>query len=212
MVNTCLFSNQLSHRLKSDLYLPYFIGMTEKIRRILDSFLKYRSQISYSVGKIVRKEDIEDIVQETFVKSYEADLKQKIQYPKTYMLRTAKNLALNHVNTSTYKCDVPVENINVPVTSLNTQSLESEFESKERFLLFCRATDQLSGSVRQAFILKKVYGWSQKKIAEYLELSESTVEKHIAKGLFLTSQYIRRKQGDSKRAASKPTSIKAAKS
>jgi RNA polymerase sigma-70 factor (ECF subfamily) len=187
-----------------------YIGMTEKIRRILDSFLKYRSQLSHSVGKIVRKEDIEDIVQETFVKSYEADLKQEIQYPKTYMLRTAKNLALNHVSTSSYKCDVHVDDVSAPIASLNTRSLESEFESKERFLLFCRATDQLSGSVRQAFILKKVYGWSQKKIAECLNLSESTVEKHIAKGLFLTAQYIRQKQEETKQTASKKTNVKAA--
>jgi RNA polymerase sigma-70 factor (ECF subfamily) len=166
--------------------------MTKRIRRILDSFLKYRSQLSCSVGKIVRKEDIEDIVQETFVKSYEADLKQEIQYPKTYMLKTATHLALNHVNKSAYKYDINVDEVTAP--NLNTQSLESEFESKERFLLFCRATEQLSGSVRQAFILKKVYGWSQKKIAEYLDLSESTVEKHIAKGLALSIKYVRQKQ------------------
>lgn len=166
--------------------------MTERIKRILDSFLIYRSQLSRSVGKIVRKEDIEDIVQETFVKSYEADLKQKIQYPKTYMLKTATHLALNHVNTSAYKYDVNVDDLSAPIQ--NPQSLESEFESKERFLLFCRATEQLSGSVRQAFILKKVYGWSQKRIAEYLDLSESTVEKHIAKGLALSIKYVRQKQ------------------
>jgi RNA polymerase sigma-70 factor (ECF subfamily) len=166
--------------------------MTERIKRILDSFLVYRSQLSRSVGKIVRKEDIEDIVQETFVKSYEADLKQEIQYPKTYMLKTATHLALNHVNTSAYKYDVNVDDLAIPIQ--NSQSLESEFESKERFLLFCRATEQLSGSVRQAFILKKVYGWSQKKIAEYLGLSESTIEKHIAKGLALSIKYVKQKQ------------------
>ena len=162
-------------------------SVTQKIRDILESFLKYRSQLSYSVGKIVRKEDIEDIVQETFVKSYEADLKQEIQYPKTYMLKTATHLALNHVNRSAYKHDINVDDFATQVPNFNTRSLESEFESKERFLLFCRATENLSGSVRQAFILKKVYGWSQKRIADYLSLSESTVEKHIAKGLFLSA-------------------------
>ena len=36
---------------------------------------------------------------------------------------------------------------------------------------------------RRAFVLKKVYGYSQREIAQELELSESTVEKHIANGV-----------------------------
>ena len=59
-------------------------------------------------------------------------------------------------------------------------------------MFFCRATDQLSASVRKCFILKKVYGLSQKEIASYLNLSESTVEKHVAQGLLKSVQYIKR--------------------
>ena len=69
----------------------------------------------------------------------------------------------------------------VPIL-IGEQQLEDEVTSKERFLLFCRATEQLSQPVRKCFILKKVYGMSQKEIAEQMCLSESTVEKHIAKG------------------------------
>ena len=61
------------------------------------TYLKYRSRLMRAVGAIVPSEDIEDIVQETFVKSYEANLKQEIRYERTYMLKTARNLALNHV-------------------------------------------------------------------------------------------------------------------
>jgi len=38
--------------------------------------------------------------------------------------------------------------------------------------------------------LKKVYGLSQKEVAQYLQLSESTVEKHVAKGLLKSVQYM----------------------
>ena len=69
--------------------------------------------------------------------------------------------------------------------------LEDEYTSKERFLLFCKATEQLSPSTRKCFILKKVYGMSQKEIASEMQLSQSTVEKHIAKGLLKTMLYMR---------------------
>jgi len=40
-------------------------------------------------------------------------------------------------------------------------------------------------------VLKKVYGLSQKEIAEYLGISQSTVEKHVAKGLLMCVQAMR---------------------
>jgi len=60
--------------------------------------------------------------------------------------------------------------------------VESEVDSQERFLHFCRAVRALPLQCRRAFILKKVYGLSQREIAAYLEISESTVEKHVARG------------------------------
>ena len=42
-----------------------------------------------AVSAIVSSDDIEDIVQEAFIKSYEAELKQEIRYERTYMLKTA---------------------------------------------------------------------------------------------------------------------------
>ena len=66
---------------------------------------------------------------------------------------------------------------------MRSMALEDEVTSKERFLFFCRVTNELSPQVKKCFILKKVYGLSQKEIAVKMSLSESTVEKHIAKGL-----------------------------
>jgi RNA polymerase sigma-70 factor (ECF subfamily) len=83
------------------------------------------------------------------------------------------------------------------VVGLTSLKFEEQFESKERFLLFCRATEQLSDVVRKTFILKKVYGFSQKEIANYLNLSESTIEKHVAKGLLKCAEYMERVEKNS---------------
>jgi len=160
--------------------------------KLLDVFLSYSANIKMFVSRIVKKDDIDDIVQETFVKSYEADLKQEIKYARSYMLKTAKNLALNHIAKWDNKYNDSLEDFVEPPVQLSSANLESEFESKERFLQFCRATEQLTSSVRKSFVLKKVYGLSQKEIAQYLNLSESTVEKHIAKGLLSCAKHMER--------------------
>lgn len=157
---------------------------------LTDIFISYQKTIKYYISRLVKPDDIDDIVQETFVRSYEANLKQEIKYAKSYMLKTAKNIAFNHNAKWDNKFNDSIEDFVEPPVELSSNHFEDDYESKERFLAFCRATDKLSGSVRKCFILKKVYGLSQKEVAQYLQLSESTVEKHVAKGLLKSVQYM----------------------
>ena len=62
---------------------------------------------------------------------------------------------------------------------------DSEFSN------FCEAIRLLPVQCRKVFVLKKVYGYSQREIAAQLNLSESTVEKHIATGMKRCTQFMR---------------------
>jgi RNA polymerase sigma-70 factor (ECF subfamily) len=167
------------------------------------TYFKCRAVLAKIIGGIVKSDDVEDIVQDTFIKSYEAGLKQEIKFERTYMLKTAKNLALNHVAKASERKNQSLDDMQSLPNDLTSNSLESQVESKERFLHFCRATDTLSVEVKRVFLLKKVYGMSQKDIAKYIGLSESTVEKHVAKGLLQCSLYLQQLiNSDTKRTAS----------
>ena len=48
--------------------------MTEK-STLAETYIKYRGKLMRAISNIVSKDDIEDIVQEAFIKSYEAELK-----------------------------------------------------------------------------------------------------------------------------------------
>tara|TARA_R110001592_G_scaffold194975_1_gene442612 strand:- start:492 stop:1052 length:561 start_codon:yes stop_codon:yes gene_type:complete len=165
-------------------------------------FVNYTANIKRYINKIGSPDDIDDIIQETFIRTYEADLKEEIKYARSFILKTAKNLALNHVNKWDNKYSDSLDDSADALTGLTSLKFEEQFESKERFLLFCRATEQLSIVVRKTFILKKVYGFSQKEIANYLNLSESTVEKHVAKGLLKCAEYMERIEQNSTPKAS----------
>lgn len=47
----------------------------------------------------------------------------------------------------------------------------------------------MSPRVRDAFVLRKVHGYRQKEIAKQLGISESTVEKHIARGMAVIMEF-----------------------
>ncbi len=174
-----------------------------KAPKVSSLFDHYRPKLASFISRIVKPQDIDDIVQETFVKSIEAELKQNIDYPRTFMLKTAKNLALNHVKRWDNKYKDSLEDFSESVVDLKSSTLEAEFESRERFLLFCRAVDQLPSQCRKTFVLKKVYGFSQKEVAAYLKISESTVEKHVAKGMLSCFEYIENLQTTDTRTSSK---------
>jgi RNA polymerase sigma factor (sigma-70 family) len=151
---------------------------------LLGAFLECRKGLTRLVARIVKPHDVDDILQETFIRVCAAAEKTSIQHPRSFMLKTAQNLALNHV-TSAYQRRTQMEDFTCSDVSPLTLPLEDGVESEERFLGFCRAVRTLPPQCRRVFVLRKVYGLTQQEIAAYLEISESTVEKHIAKGLTL---------------------------
>lgn len=153
--------------------------------KITAAFAEIRPALLRLVGRIVGPDSIEDVVQETYVRSYQASRQQEIHHPRSFMYRTAKNIALNHLNRADNKLTTTVADFSEPNVYLETAMIESEleFESRERFFVFCQAVEALPLQCRRVFILKRVYGLSQKEIAAQLGISESTVEKQVAKGI-----------------------------
>ncbi len=157
---------------------------------LLEAFLGGRSLLARVVGRIVPPHDIDDVLQEAFLRSYEAGDKTPIRHPRAFLLRTATNVALNQVQRAENKVTQQIEDFSRLDVYHTAESAESHFETHERFLLFCRAVKTLPARCRHAFILKKVYGLSQREIADFLKIRESTVEKHIAKGLSMCKAYM----------------------
>lgn len=148
-------------------------------------YLKCRSALARTVRRIVRPHDVEDILQEAFMRSFEAEGREPIHDARAFLLRTARNLALDHVSRAAYRTSDPLEGVDETRLAEDAVSPEARLDSERRFLAFCEAVGSLPEQCRRVFVLKKVYGLSQGEIAERLGIAQSTVEKHIAKGLQL---------------------------
>lgn len=164
---------------------------TKKEDSLTQVFMRYRGILERMLAPLVKPHDIEDIVQETFVKTYEKNLTHQIHHPKTYLYQTAKHLAFNHLAKKANQLEELTGDFADLDVSSEWKPLEADIESKEKFQLFCRAVRELPPQCRRAFILKRIYGLSQKEIARYLEISERTVEGHIAKGMVKCAQYLK---------------------
>lgn len=156
----------------------------------LKNFLAIRPLLFRVVGRIVRPEEIEDIVQETFILSYAASRKKKIGSPRAFMMQTAKNIAFNITKRADHKQHFSFEDLLEDDFMMHTENVEERYQAEEMFIYFCRAIAELPIDCRRVFILKKVYGLSQAEIAERFGISVSMVEKHVAKGMAMTGGYM----------------------
>lgn len=150
-------------------------------------FLSTRKRLMGVVGKIVPASEVEDIVQDTFVRAHLVKNKQDIQKPEAFMVQVAKNLAFDYVKSArVQKAYDPGDDFFDFLDSLHPEAhVDSAYKilaSEQEFERFCEEAKKLPGKCREVYLLRKVYGFSQKEIAARLGLSESTVEKHIANG------------------------------
>lgn len=158
-------------------------------------FMGIQKSLAKVASTIAPPREIEDIVQETYVRICEISNDEPINSPRSFMYRIVKNLALDYVKRAENRLSVSLDDSqNTDIQDLLEQAGEdSTFNtvaSKEEFELFCKAVRQLPVQCRRVFVMKKVYGYSQKEIAVDLNISESTVEKHIAYGIKRCCHYM----------------------
>ena len=119
-----------------------------------------------------------------------AEINTRIRSPKAFLFKTAKNLALKHLDKCSYRLVDHIEDLSTLEVLVDEISTESRAQSEEQFSIFCRAVSTLPLQCRKAFILRKVYGLSHQEVAEHLNISVSTVEKHLAQGLIKCNDYM----------------------
>jgi len=131
-----------------------------------------------SVSKIVPPKDIEDIVQETYVRVCQIESSSDIKYPRSFLFKTAKNLALDHVKRAESRLTsgaVDDDDFDASISDAWRDDPYDNVSSNGDFAFFCEAVRQLPLQCRRVFVLKKVYGYSQKEISKTLGISQSTV-------------------------------------
>ncbi len=166
-------------------------------------YLASRGGLSRILSQMVPPHEIEDIVQETYVRICQIENKDRISSPKSFMFKTARNLALDYLKQSNVKLVDRVENMQELEYLLSDENKDEMYESAlidNEFSHFCDAVRQLPVQCRKVFVLKKVYGSSQREIAAHLNISESTVEKHVANGMKRCTQYMRKMNSHSNKS------------
>lgn len=175
--------------------------------RILTEFETSKTALRRYLGRFFRRpQDVEDFLQETFVRAYAAEARGPILMPRAYLFRVAKHVSLNEIARRKNSATDSVEDFDDPdvVGSGNQPGVEQEVDGRRQLALFANAVAALPSQCRKVLVLKKIEGLSQREIAARLGIAESTVEKHLAKALLLTRDFMARRDPSSALDASLP--------
>lgn len=156
----------------------------ERRKRLLDQIFSHRVALQkYLRNFTAGAEDVEDLVQEAYVRVCALPDGQVVDSPRALLFRIARNLAVDRARQKFSHATDDVADFE----PLNVSSTEAEPDEQvdlsRRFESFCAAVDSLPPLCRRVFVLRKVYQLSHAEIAQVLGLSHSTIEKHVAKGL-----------------------------
>ena len=135
--------------------------------------------------------DVDDIVQESYLKLLETKRHHEIVSPKAYLFTTARNAALSILRRPRIFSDEPVTDLTESsIVEADPDAAELTSRRHEIAMLM-DAIDTLPPRCREIFILRKLRGVPQKEIANRLGLSVQTVQVQVARGAAKCAAYFR---------------------
>ncbi|MFJ4141944.1 RNA polymerase sigma factor [Pseudomonas sp. NPDC089734] len=135
-----------------------------------------------------------DLVQESFLRLAELQDKERIDNSSAYLYRTAHNLLIDHVRQQMRR-----KTDNVPHEALEDvideqPGLDEEAATEQHKRRLRDAIAELPERTQEVFRLNRLEGLTHAEVARRLDISDSSVQKHLAKALAHVMQRLQEAQ------------------
>lgn len=145
---------------------------------------------SWLRGKFPYLPDVDDIVQESYLRMIRAHEAGKVGYAKAYLFTTARNFVHDLFRRRGVVAIDPVADISaLGVIEERLDAADAASRQQELDLL-AEAVRELPDRCRQVMTLRLLYGFSHKEIASELRISEHTVKAQLAKGMRRCAEFL----------------------
>lgn len=147
----------------------------------------------YLRGSFPAVRDVDDVVQESYLRMWRARAEQPIQSARAFLFTVARRLALDLVRREAVSPLQRVADIaGLPVLE-ERPSVADTLGQQEKIKLLARAVGSLPARCREVVMLHKIQGLPQREVATRLGLSEKTVENQVALGVKRCEEFFRRR-------------------
>ena len=127
--------------------------------------------------------DIDDLVQEAYVRVLRAKDGGRINYVKAFLFSTARNLALDIFRRRKVVSIDGVANLDDLSVLDEKPDIGEALDRQHELEMLAESVRSLPERCRQVLTLRLLYGYSQKEISEQLGISHHTVKAQLEKGV-----------------------------
>ena len=140
------------------------------------------------LGQLSGSVEIDDVVQETYGVLAALDSVSHIRDPRSYLYTTARSILLQQVRRARIVAIESMAEIESLCIHEDAWAADAAQLQRQQLHWLAEQIALLPERCREAFVLRKIHGYSQREIAQQMGIAESTVEKHIGLGLRLLMQ------------------------
>lgn len=154
-----------------------------RLSAVTDTFVEHsRFLKSFLHRYINRDQDIEDIAQEAYIRAFKVEQNSEVEHPKALIFTIARNIALSELRSKARRVTDYMEECQAMPEAVS-HTAEEEVVALEHLEHYCGAVDKLPEQCRRVYLLRKVHGLPHKEIAERLNITVRSVERHLQKGM-----------------------------
>lgn len=127
--------------------------------------------------------DVDDIVQESYAVLAERERFDDILNPRAYLFQVAHSLVIRNIRRARIVSILAVEDLGLVEFADDAATPEQSAIAHDDLRQLAEVIASMPEQTREAFVLRRIRGLPQREIAARMGLSESTVEKHIGRGI-----------------------------
>lgn len=167
---------------------------TETARWFADEVQPHEPALrGYLRGSFPAVRDVDDVVQESYLRMWRARAAQPIQSARAFLFTVARRLALDLVRREAISPLRGVDDLTeLPVAEERPGAVESIGE-RDKIRLLSEAVGSLPAKCREIVLLHKIQGLTQREVAARLGVAEKTVENQVALGVKRCEEFFRRR-------------------
>jgi RNA polymerase sigma factor (sigma-70 family) len=171
--------------------LPNSEPHSERDRWFLDEVRPHEPALrGYLSGSFPTLHDVDDIVQESYLRVWKARASQKITFAKAFLFTVARHVALDFIRRK-QKSPVDSGGDLTGLCVLEEGAGGPAGMLDERIEVLAESIARLPDRRREIVILRKLKRLPQKEVAAQLKISERTVENQLFRGMKQCEAYLR---------------------
>ncbi|MHC9083607.1 RNA polymerase sigma factor [Luteimonas sp. RIT-PG2_3] len=170
--------------------------MSARAQWIADHILPHEPDLrAWLRRRMPRSFELDDIVQETYAVLAGLAEVSHITDPRGYFFTSAQSVVLQQVRRAQVVSFETVAELDKLDAARDDFDPERHAVAGDELRRIAALILALPEKCRQAFVLRKVHGLSQREISDRMGISENTVEKHICKGLRVLTEEMKHGAG-----------------